>query len=56
MPNGEEWYLKPIELGFYTYSQLKDGTILIEDIAEINDYISIANENQGRFREATKRG
>lgn len=56
MPNGEEWYLKPIDLGFYTYPQLKDGTILIEDIAEINDYISVANENQGRFREATKRG
>ena len=56
MPNGEEWYLKPIDLGFYTYSQLKDGTILIEDISEINDYISIANENQGRLRAAMKNG
>ncbi len=56
MPNGEEWYLKPIELGFYTYPQLKTRAIQIEDIAEINDYISAASENQARFREATKRG
>lgn len=56
MPNGEEWYLKPIDLGFYTYAQLKDGSIQIEDIAEINDYISTANENQGRLRAAMKSG
>lgn len=56
MPDGEEWYLAPIELGYYTHPQLKDGTVLIEDIAEINDAISVAAENRRRMHEALKNG
>jgi hypothetical protein len=54
MPNGEEWYLAPIELGYYTYPDLKSGVILIEDIAEINDAIRVNAENRWRMNEAMK--
>lgn len=54
MPNGEEWYLAPIELGYYTYAELKTTRIQIEDIAEINDGMSASAENRSRMREAMK--
>lgn len=54
MPDGEEWYLAPIELGYYTYPDLKNGNILIEDIAEINDGMRVNAENRYRMQEAMK--
>lgn len=54
MPEGEEWYLAPIELGYYDYPDLKNGNILIEDIAEINDGIRVNAENRYRMQEAMK--
>lgn len=51
MPDGEEWYLAPIELGYYTYPDLKNGSILIEDIAEINDGMRVNAENRYRLNE-----
>lgn len=56
MPNGEEWYLQPIELGYYDYVQLKNGEILIEDIAEINDGMAAAAENRRRLKKASENG
>ena len=53
MPDGEEFYLLPIELGYYRYPDLLDGTIHIEHIAEINDHIAVNMENRIRLREAS---
>jgi hypothetical protein len=53
MPDQEEWYLHPIELGYYTYTDLKNGSILVEDIAEINDMMRVNAENRWRLREQT---
>ena len=53
MPDQEEWYLHPIELGYYKYPDLKNGSILVEDIAEINDMMRVNAENRWRLREQT---
>ncbi|WP_286963843.1 hypothetical protein [Methylobacterium sp.] len=54
MPDGEEWYLAPIPLGYYSYPDLLNGTIHIEDIAEINDAMRVESENRWRLNEAMK--
>lgn len=54
MPDEEEWYLLPIELGYYTYVDLKNGNILIEDVAEINDMMRVTAENRWRLNEANR--
>lgn len=46
MPDGEEYYLLPIELGYFRYPDLLDGSIHIEHIAEINDYIDMRVYNR----------
>lgn len=51
MPDGEEWYLQPIEFGYYSYADLKTGVIQIEDIAEINDMMRASAENRWRLRQ-----
>lgn len=50
MPDGEEFYLAPIPLGYYRYTDLLDGSIHIEHIAEINDAIRVDAENRWRLR------
>lgn len=56
MPNGEEFYLAPIPLGYYRYTDLLDGSIHIEHIAEINDAMACEAENRARLADAMKRG
>jgi hypothetical protein len=43
----EYWLLRPIMDGFYTYKELKDGSLSLYDIALCNDCIEIKlyNEN-----------
>ena len=53
MPEGEEFYLAPIPLGYYRYTDLLDGSLSIEHVAEINDAIAYSNENQWRISEAS---
>lgn len=52
MPEGEEFYLAPIPLGYYRYSDLLDGTLLIEHIAEINEAMAYSAENEYRVQQA----
>jgi hypothetical protein len=51
MPNGEEFYLEPIALGYFRYPDLLDGSIHIEHIDEINYGIAVRRENELRLRE-----
>lgn len=55
MPDGEEFYLAPISLGYYRYPDLIDGTLSIEHIAEINDAMAYEAENKARVQEARSR-
>ena len=53
MPDGEEFYMAPIPLGYYTYPDLLNGAIHIEHIAECNDAMAVDAENRMRLREAS---
>lgn len=53
MPDGEDFYLTPIELGYFRYPDLLDGSIHIEHIADCNDHIAVNMENRARLRPQT---
>ena len=52
MPDGADFYMAPIPLGYYRYSELLDGTLSIEHLAEINDAMMYESENRARANEA----
>lgn len=54
MPEGEEFYLAPIPLGYYRFTDLLDGTLSIEHIAEINEAMAYDSENKLRIQDALK--
>lgn len=55
MPEGEEFYLAPIPLGYYRYPDLLNGSLQIEHLVEINEAMSYQKENEYRIIEARKR-
>jgi len=48
----EEWILMPVEAGMCRYESLLDGTLSLEDIARMNEYLSVQSENRARFQDA----
>lgn len=54
MPEGEEFYLAPIPLGYYRYPDLLDGTLQIEHLVEVNEAIAYEAENRRRIQEAQR--
>ncbi|BAU93385.1 hypothetical protein MPPM_4780 [Methylorubrum populi] len=54
MPEGEEFYLAPIPLGYYRYPDLLDGTLQIEHLVEINEAMAYEGENRRRIQEAQR--
>jgi len=54
MPDGEDWLLRPVAQGWCKYESLKDGSVDLEDIARMNDYIDVALENERRFQKANE--
>ena len=48
----EEWILRPVEAGMCRYESLLDGTIGLEDIARMNEYLLVQAENRARATEA----
>lgn len=58
MPDGTDWLYRPMTEGFCKYESLIDGTLSLEDIAEMNDILSVRDENRARvqaYMEETKR-
>ncbi len=55
MPNGLDWLLRPVLRGLCRYESLIDGTLHIEDIAEMNDLLNVADENQSRAQAAAEK-
>lgn len=55
MPDGEDFYLSPIPLGYYRFTDLLEGPLSIEHIAEIHDAIALENENKARIAEAARK-
>lgn len=55
MPDGVDFYMAPIPLGYYRYTDLLDGSLSIEHIAEINEAMAYEAENRARANDATRR-
>lgn len=54
MPEGEEFYLAPIPLGYYRYPDLLNGSLQIEHLVEINEAMSYEAENRRRLQETQR--
>ena len=50
----EEWLLQPVEAGMCRYESLIDGTLSLEDIARMNEYIAVQAENRARVQDAQR--
>ena len=50
----EEWILVPVEAGMCKYESLLDGTLSLEDIARMNEFLMVKSENQARMNEAAE--
>ena len=54
LPGGEDWLLRPVLRGCLKAESLVDGSVDLEYVALINDALDVQDENEARFREATK--
>lgn len=54
LPDGADFYMSPIPLGYYRYTDLLSGPLSIEHIAEIHDAIAFEAENRERHRLAVE--
>lgn len=52
MTDEEDWVMRPVAQGFCKYESLIDGTLDLADLARMNEYIDVFNENEARIREA----
>lgn len=52
MPNGEDWFMRPVIEGMCKYESLKDGTLDLNDVAAMNEALEVKYENDVRYREA----
>jgi hypothetical protein len=52
MNDGEDWVIRPVSRGMCRYESLIDGTLDLSDVARMNDYLDITEENQRRYRKA----
>lgn len=55
MPDKRDWLYAPVLAGMCRAESLKDGTLDIADIAEMNDVLAVRAENQWRANEAMQR-
>lgn len=53
-PPGMAWLLRPVRAGMVKYESLKDGKVGLRDIALLNDYLDVCDENEARARKAAE--
>jgi hypothetical protein len=46
--------MRPVDAGFCKYESLLDGSLTLEDIARMNEYLDVREENEARLRAANK--
>ena len=54
MASGEDWLLRPVAEGMCRYESLIDGTLGLEDVAAMNEFLDVRAENQSRIRDANE--
>lgn len=52
LPGGEEWLLKPVKAGLVKYTDLLDGSVGIDDIALLVDFLTVEAMNEDLARKA----
>ena len=51
MATGEDWLLRPVLAGCCRYESLIDGSLTLEDIANLNDALDVKVENERRYQD-----
>lgn len=54
MGSNEDWVIRPAAEGMCLYESLVDGTLGLEDLARMNEYIDVRMENERRYRKANE--
>lgn len=54
MATGEDWLLRPVLRGLCTWESLVNGSLTLEDVANLNDALDVDDENQRRLQEREK--
>jgi hypothetical protein len=54
MEDGEEWLLRPVGRQMCRYESLKDGTLSLFDIAQMNEYLDMQAENEYRISQSRR--
>jgi hypothetical protein len=49
MASEEDWLLSLVAEGMVKYSDLRDGTVSLEDCARMSDYLNVREENKARI-------
>jgi hypothetical protein len=52
MTDDEDELLRPVGAGMCRYESLLDGTLDLNDIERMNEYLDMRAENQARYEEA----
>lgn len=50
MATGEDWLFRPVLRGLCKFESLVDGTLSLEDVADLNDALDTSDENERRYR------
>lgn len=51
---GEDYVMRPVVEGMCKYESLIDCTLDLSDIARMNDYLDVREENERRYRKANE--
>lgn len=54
MGDDEDWVMRPAGEGMCLYESLINGTLGLADVARMNDYLDVRDENEKRFRKANE--
>ena len=50
MSDSTDWLMRPVLYKMALYSELKDGTLTLNDVARMNEAIDVKNENERRMQ------
>jgi hypothetical protein len=54
LPDGEDWLLRPVKRSCIKYESLIDCTLSLFDIALLNDFLDVCDENEYRYDDGMK--
>jgi len=55
MPDHSDYLMEPVRRQMCRYESLKDGTLDLEDIAHMNDYIALSADNEAIAQDEAER-